>query len=411
MSAIPRIRPRPSRVIPAGLTLVLSLTLAASLPTGAAFSSPQVINQAGDYRVPQVGDIAGAGKRVAVTWTENWSGPHGGDKPNVMVRASDDRGATWTGILYIEPDEADEPSVAICGRHLFVAYAVDLRSGPYPKWWAIILYHRDLVSNDEWSEQISGINPTRARFPDVACGGDRVWVSWDDVGDDGKRHAFLTHSKVGPPGSLSFATAIDLGRTRPSDGFYSGPSVAAVKGRGYVAWGAPRWGGGSRVRFKRFVVGAGPAFAVTAKSAQTLHSAYRLDHQPELAAHGTRVAVTYPVSGGTWDSVVRVSSDRGVSFKSPVWLRNPGDLGGFPMSIAVRGSRIVVIVSEWYEGAAGNARFVSGNGGASFTRTWMNKDKGFRVAAFVTEAKKPKLVEAWDGLWYNVRNLRFRREE
>lgn len=410
MSAIPRIRPRPLRVIPAGLALVLSLTLAAALPAGAAFSSPQVINQAGDDRVPQVGDIAGAGKRVAVTWTENWSGSHPGDEPEVMVRASNDRGATWTGILYIEPDEADEPSVAICGRHLFVAYAVDLRSGPYPKWWAIILYHRDLVSNDEWSEQISSsINHTRARFPDVACGGDRVWVSWDDA-SGGKRHAFLTHSKVGPPGSLSFTPAIDLGRTRPTGGFYGGPSVAAVKGRGYVAWGAPRSGGGSRVRLKRFIVGPGPGFAVTPKAAQTLHSAYRLDHQPELAAYGTRVAVTYPVSGGTWDSVVRVSNDRGVSFKSPVWLPNPGDLGGFPMSIAVRGSRIVVIVSEWWEGAAGNARFVSNNGGASFSRTMMNKDKGFRAAAFVTEAKKPKLVETWDGLWYNVRNLRFRRE-
>ncbi len=389
-----------------GSIAAVVLALAASPVSGD--TPPTVIRTAPATRAPNAADVATTAARVAVVWTERDDGYHGGGNPRVFLRTSADRGTTWDAVFQVEAGEhSDQPSAAICaGRYLLVAYAVDLRNDLFPKRWHIILYQRDLDTGDDfWEEMSTGSG--RAQYPDVACASDRAWVVFDDT-DGSERHVYLRHAIVGPPGTMSFGVAIDLGRSRPTgNSTDSGPGVAAVNGAASVAWGAPT-SGGTLVRFKRYGVGAGPGHPVSAGPTKTLRTLGIIPRHPLIAASGDRVVVVYPIDFETFG--LRRSVDGGASFKSQQQLHVPLGYTAWPGHLSMRGARVLLLAPAFWEGPADTIRYLSANGGGTFSRTLLGNNRGARVGGLVVKNGITRYVEAWDGHWYNDRKLRFHRQ-
>lgn len=396
--------PYPHRIASAAGIAVVAAVLAVT-PVAAAFAPDIVIRTAAVGRAPQVTDVATAGSRVVVGWVEG-DAPEGAD-PQAWIRASDDGGRTFGPARLIEADNARELHLAICGgRYLYAVFAVDLRSVITPHKWSIIVYERDLQTGADWSEQVSFSNGT-ARYPDVACGSDRVWIVWDDKEPGDPRHLKLTHSVLGPPGDHDWVVPVlDLG---PAAVSASGPSIAAVTGHAYVSWIAPA--GDLVIRLKRYTVGGAPGYAVAALPTRTFSAPGADDMVQELvAASGSRLALCYLRSGSGHGMSVRISDDHGATFGAPRTLAVPAGSGGIPESLAMRGMQVLVEAAIYVEGQADTYRYRSTNAGDTFTRTMLGNNRGNRVGALKGSAAHPKVVEAWDSWLYNGRKARFHRE-
>ena len=394
---------RSHRITSAAAAAMVAAALVAT-PVAAAFSAQIVIRTAAAGRVPQVTDVAAAGARVVVGWIEDDAPAEGAD-PRAWIRASDDGGQTFGAASKIETDDARELHLAICGgRYLYAVYAVDLRSPITPHKWSIISYERDLVTGAHWSEQISFSNGT-ARYPDVACGSERVWIAWDDKEPGDPRHLFLTHSLIGPPADHDWVLpALDLG---PAAGSATGPTVAAVTGHAYVSWIANA--GDLVIRLKRYTVGGAPGYAVAGLPIKTFAAPGDMVLQL-LAASGSRVALCYGISGYGYGMYVRVSDDHAATFGGSVELAVPAELGGIPESLAMRGKHVLVEAAIYWEGQSDTYRYRSTNAGGTFKRTMLGNNRGNRIGALKGSGANPKVVEAWDSWLYNGRKLRFHRE-
>jgi uncharacterized protein (DUF736 family) len=180
----------------------------------------------------------------------------------------------------------------------------------------------------------------------------------------------------------------DLGRATPT----SAPAIVASDGWVHVAWVD-----GSKLKLKRFTVGAAPGFKLTAKLTTVIETRPG-QGWPQLGVDGKRVILAWERSGSV---VARVSTDRGASFGSRKVI-----LKGDPQSAKVallgsadaRGKVLVVAGTIASEGISLRSRaLASVNGG----RTWVRASgpdftQGEMRAALGGPRVNPILFVAWD---------------
>jgi hypothetical protein len=174
-------------------------------------------------------------------------------------------------------------------------------------------------------------------LPDVACTNSRSFVAYYEPEGDGAR-MFLTHSL-----GSGWSSPIDLGLDNEIF-FFNALAVAGVASNVYVVF--QRSDGD--LRFKRFSIGPGPAFNVTAHATMVLDNATMGDpgSYAVIDATGNRVAVGWFRCDGLY---ARVSEDNGTTWKPERKLIDAascdGDFAAAPNSIALRGDRIAMAYS------------------------------------------------------------------
>ena len=111
---------------------------------------------------------------------------------------------------------------------------------------------------------------------------------------------------------------------------------------------------------------------------------------------------------------VRRSTDKGDSFTGPRVLRNeafPGQVGAFPITVAVKGSKVVIGAVESSPAGGKGLGYRSINGGASFG-TVSQHSSGRIVAGLLKVGSGYRYAEAWDQSISNPdpQSVRFRRQ-
>lgn len=311
-----------------------------------------------------LGDAAFDREEVAVVWRE----PLGG-VPVVRIRTSDAAGTVFAPTELVI-DHARQPSVDLCASQVFVAYARDYGDG-IPGRWAIDLRTRAVSATGFTGAGVSS-GLYRARDPDVACAGGRLFVAWVEQQPGGERVRITDSLRS----SLAFEPSIDLGAASPDR---AAPVVAGVNHWGYVAWTS-----GNDVRFKRFGVGSGPGFVLTPYADRRLAdgTGARPASLPVIAADGPRVVVAWTRCG---DTQARVSNDSGATWGPARTLRTGtcgSESGSYPTGAAILADRIAVTVATIGPSAERVVR--TRNGFASFTDTRLGGGADLELFGYVT---------------------------
>jgi hypothetical protein len=180
----------------------------------------------------------------------------------------------------------------------------------------------------------------------------------------------------------------DLGRANPG----STPAIVASDGWVHVAWID-----GSKLKLKRFTVGASPGFKLTAKPTTVIETRPG-QWAPQLGVDGKRVILAWERGGSI---VARVSTDRGASFGSrKVLFKGDPASGKVALlgSADARGKALVVAGSIASEGISLRSRALASVDGG---RTWVRASgpdftQGEIRAALDGPRAKPTLFVAWD---------------
>jgi hypothetical protein len=174
----------------------------------------------------------------------------------------------------------------------------------------------------------------------------------------------------------------------------STPAIAATPDVIHVAWKQ-----GSKLRYKRFTVGAGPDHPITPLPTRTLDTSSSLD-EVRLAADGKRVVVAWE-RGST--VVARVSTDKGASWKPRTTLFQGGGPAKADAAVTnadVRGKTIIVSATVWtcFEGCGGTGSIKrSTTNGASWAKVeGSTKQGGYVFGALAGERSAPSMFMAWD---------------
>jgi len=312
-----------------------------------------------------LGDAAFDREDVGVVWRE----PLGG-APAVYVRTSEAAGTVFAPSELVI-DNARQPSVELCANRVFVAYARDYGDG-VPGRWAIDLRTRAVSATGFTGAAVSS-GQYLARDPDVACASGRLFAAWVEQRPGGARTLVSDSLRA----SLSFDMPIDLGAASEDR---SPPVVAGVGRWAYVAWRV-----GNDIKVKRFGVGPGPAFALTAYGDTIVGDGTlaRPVTYPVIAAYGPRVVVAWTRCGHTQ---ARVSTDHGATW-GPVRTLVRGacgsEAGAFPTGAAIHGDRIAVTVVTTF-GATASRVVRTRNGFASFTDTLLSDPVDLELFGYVT---------------------------
>lgn len=226
-------------------------------------------------------------------------------------------------------DDVDGMAVAACEEGALVAYRERQDDGGTRLRLARVPFDGGSI------ERITIRRPIALKGSlDLACGSGWATVTW--TGRVGSAwHAFARHVRLT---DLKRSTVTDLGVAFVTrDGRVATVAAAASGDRAYVAWLDP-----TGLRLQRFIVGAGPAFAIKERPTQRLTDYGGL--VPAMAADGARVAVGYAENA---DPEVLVSLDRGATFQYVYgYGLDPGD-GAF-LSLGIEGRRAVGTVEFRY---------------------------------------------------------------
>lgn len=322
MNAVMTRRARAAVALSMLATAALASTVAAGAPAAISWTPPY--NVRGVHNV-SLQDADFVNRNVAITWEEPGSGA-----PRVGIRTSVDRGSTF-GPVSIFP-AARQSAVDVCGgSELDAVYARQVAPGN----WVI---ERAVGSMAGGGFAVGDVVPGAgvSRFPDVACAGGRVFVSWFQREGSGDRlkvaHALRSDGVFSAPVDLGLDDETFYGRSL---------AVAGVNDTAYVVY--TRSDG--RLRLKRWTIGGGPGFAVTSHPALLIGPGTPDDSASDavIAAAGDTVAVAWFRCDGI---VARVSNDRGKTW-GPLrtvleHVACGGDFGASQRSIAIRGDRIVI---------------------------------------------------------------------
>jgi len=257
------------------------------------------------------------------------------------------------------------PSVAAVGNHVYVVWqdwTPVSGSGTMPEIWL-------RVSSNYGASFGSAIrlttNTGRSQYPSVAASGSYVYVVWDDdTHVSGSGTASEIWLRVSSNYGAGFGSAIRL----TTNAYVSrAPSVAAVGSNVYVAWmdNTPVTGSdGSYEIWLRVSSNNGASFG----SAIRITTNTGTSGEASVAAVGSNVYVAWddntPVSGssGSYEVWLRVGSNNGASFSSPVRISmNTGD-SEYP-SVAAVGNNVYV---AWQDDTP-----VTGSGGSPFPEIWL----------------------------------------
>ena len=368
----------------------LSLAFAACLASGAATVAfqPTVLIGTADPGVDVTfRDHQGRGSNLAATADVVQLGVRNG-----VLMWSTDSGQTWDNDTLIGPREAE---VALCDGHAIAIHTRDDGSHRLVRTSSHVLDGAPDPGRD-WTD--GGI----ARTPDGACVRDHeLAVAWFYKTSDGWKVRVRTGVPVGPnPTPQTF----QLGAGTPSRGL----AVAASNDRVYVAWFR-----GQVLKLRRFSIGGAPNHTLTSLGTSTIAN-LPYGNTPELGADGDRVVLAFMDRA---DLKVRRSTDRGGSFGSATTLRNepfPSEIGAFPTTVSVRGSRVAIGAVEigGIEELVGRGLgYKSTNGGASYSRI-SSHSSGRVVATLVRPGSAYRYAEIWDESISDpsAHRIRFRRE-
>ena len=316
---IPVLARRSALAVP--LAIAVTLAIASSALAAPTWMDAITIRTADDI---QLHDADFAGRDVAIAWDEP------GSPRKVGIRTSVDAGSSFGPISWF--GRSREPAVEVCpGSELNAV--MGRRVGP-GNW---IVRHAS-GSVDGTGLLATAVAPTDGvqRWPDVACAGGRVFVSWYEREDGGHR-LFVAHA---PRGGGVFSAPIDLGLDDETFFFRS----LAVAGAGDRAYAVFHRSDGD-LRFKSWSVGAGPGFPVTAHPTQRIGGG-RPNNPASYAvidAAGDKVAVAWFRCNAIW---ARVSNDRGQTWGPARKLVEhagcDGDFIAVQSSIAIQGDRIAL---------------------------------------------------------------------
>jgi len=216
-------------------------------------------------------------------------------------------------------------------------------------------------------------NTGYSEYPSVAAVGSNVYVAWgDNTPVTGSGASYEVWLRVSSNNGVSFGSPI---RITTNTGYSSDPSVAAIGNYVYVAWNdfTPVTGSGSAYEvWLRVSSNSGASFG----SPVRLTTNTGVSEYPSVAAVGSNVYVAWddntPVtgSGASYEIWLRVSSNNGASFGSAIRLTtNTGK--SYNPSVAAVGTYVYVAWSDNtpITGSGGVEEIwlrVSSNTGASF---------------------------------------------
>ncbi len=390
-------RPRVAAVLIASLACV-----AIAAPVSADFGPTQVLRKADSVLLQ---DVAARGSGVGVVWQEE---PAGG--PAIMVRISQDGGATFAPRVRLDGRPNRSASAAICAGTLWVASELHVPGEPADR-WDIVVDGRSLdgtiTSGHLLTDPYASVT---ARDPAIACVGNRfLAVVWLEKLAGAPWHARLSVFDPTPsiepalPSSGAEEVRLDLGTGMRA----VEPAVDATNGRVVAAWGRS-----GKTVLQRFSVapGAGVSLSASARQAIDLDP----DYSVKVAIAGQRVVVAYTRDN---DLYTRRSTNGGSSFSGRV-KRIDGDATccfvGYPNSLDIVGARVLLLAGKAYGDVdvyTEQWRFRSADGGATFSRRKVGT-KGERMGAYRGSAAAPRIVEAWDDWtdWEGPNRIRFHRE-
>lgn len=314
-------------------------------------------------------DLSTKGEYAVAAWQESGiSGAKGG------MATSPDSGGTfyeWMAINGYEQIRVDS-----CPAPLYeVAATTELHGGDR---------RMNLVAHI--TQRIVEEAGTDYLHPDITCVGAKLIVQAVLVRKNGSTRLIVWTYK--PDLTNGAAFGFDLGPASAG----SAPAITADDDWVHVAWVS-----GSQLKVKRFKVGSGPAYALSAKPTQTLDTASGL-RDPRVGVHGKRVIVAWQRGASV---VARTSTDRGVGFGARQTVLK-GDKATAKVALLgsadVRGSTWVVAGGISSEGISvkGSARVSTNNG-----RTWATipgslSFDGLALAALDGPGSDPTLLVAWD---------------
>lgn len=222
--------------------------------------------------------------------------------------------------------------------------------------------------------------------PDVTCVGADLIVLAVLVRKNGAARLILWTFKPDLTDGARFG--FDLGRANAG----SAPAIVASEGWVHVAWID-----GSKLKLKRFKVGAAPGFTLSPKPTTTIET-FNGQRAPQLGVDGKRVVLAWERGASV---VARVSTDRGISFGTRKVIL-AGDKASAKVALLgsadARGTTLVVAGAIASEGISLKGRVLrSTNGG----RTWSkvpgsDRTGGMVLAALDGPRTDPTLFLAWD---------------
>jgi len=318
--------------------------------------------------------VAASGSYVYIAWSDNTPVSGSGAYDEIWMRISSNSGASFGPPIRISTNIYDSvnPSVAANGSYIYVAwddYTPVSGSGSDAEVWLRV------SSNNGGSfgpaVRIS-TNTYASLFPSVAAYGSYVYVAWEDytpVSGSGSAPEIWLRVSSDNGGSFGPATRIS---TNTYESSY--PSVAAYESYVYVAWHdyTPVSGSGLAPEiWMRVSSNNGASFGSPIRMSTNIYES----SVTSIAAYGSYVYVAWedyaPVSGsGGYPEIwLRVSSNYGASFGSPIRITTNTGSSGLP-SVAASGSYVYV---AWHDDTP-----VSGSGGSA--EVWMRVSPDYGVS-------------------------------
>ena len=186
------------------------------------------------------------GRVASIGWTEPTSGAQ-----RIGVKNFVEVGFGPTEFISASRNVA----VDICGSALSAAWEAFALGE-----WRVV-YSESSIDINELGVGIEQVHPGSSdqMMPDVACTNPRHFVTWYEQEGEGAR-MFVAHSR-----GTGWSTPMDLGLDNETF-FFNALAVAGAGSNAYVVF--QRSDGD--LRFKRFSIGSGPNFPVTAHAAQVI---------------------------------------------------------------------------------------------------------------------------------------------
>jgi len=319
--------------------------------------------------------VAASGSYVYVAWMDYAPVSGSGSAAEVWLRVSSNNGATFSSPIRISYNtyESQCPSVAASGTYVYVAwhdFTPVSGSGSEPEIWL-------RVSSNNGASFGSPIristNAYYSGYPSVSASGSYVYVAWMDstpVSGSGSQPEIWI--RVSSNNGGSFGSPIRIS-TNAYESSY--PSVSASGTYVYVAWQdtTPVSGSGSAPEvWLRVSSNNGGSFGSAIRISTNTYAS----GLPSVSASGTYVYVawqdTTPVSGsgGNYEIWMRLSSNSGTSFGSPIRI-STNTYDSVNPSVAASGSYVYVAWQDKTPVSGSGSEYeiwllVSSNNGASF---------------------------------------------
>lgn len=355
-----------------------------------AFEPSVLVFDGGPGDAVSLTDIAGRGEVLAVTSTIT-----NGPARYIVMNRSDDGGATWEPNFIASAYGLREPQVTNCAGHAVAIYRTD-QDQPATQ-WGIQTLGVDLDTGSPSFTDLQG--PGVFRIPDVACLANEELVSAMFKKSDGTWRVRVQTSNIS--GAPLSAQSFSLGTGTPSKGL----AIATSSSRVYVAWFD-----GTKLKLRRFSIGGTASHTLTSLGTTTI-ATLQYGLYPEIGADGDRVVLAYMDRA---DLKARRSTNKGASFGGATTIRDeafPGEIGAYPVNVAVRGSKVAIGALEISEGSRKGLGYRSTNGGSSYSKV-TTRNSGNILAGLVRIGSTDRYAEAYDYRFSDpeFEDIRFRRQ-